>query len=259
MIGVKQNYWSVQKYQVLQQLSDGLELRPYEPYLIAETTIAGQSGFKQPTSQIFRVCAGYIFGKNRGMREPKTSTSWFRGGKNLEAEKMAMTAPVRVEGSVENSSEAPEGEKMAMTAPVRVEGNTNDKGDDSNTSGKTGSTKVSFVIGSKYSLKTVPKPLDSKSIKVREVPAHTLTVRQFNGPPPNEQRIRKERQIIDKALANADVVMAESSIQQLTMKQKRKKGTGGDDRTLVYGYHDPFSTPNFLRRNEVAVVVEGTV
>jgi hypothetical protein len=34
---------------------------------------------------------------------------------------------------------------------------------------------------------------------------------------------------------------------------------GPNDETLVYGYHDPFITPNFLRRNEVALVVEGSV
>ena len=27
--------------------------------------------------------------------------------------------------------------------------------------------------------------------------------------------------------------------------------------TLVYGYHDPFMTPNFLRKNEVGVYVDG--
>lgn len=66
-----------------------------------------------------------------------------RPRKGGDGEKMAMTAPVRVEGS------APAGEKMAMTASVRVD------------SGKK-KTKVSFVIGSKYSLKTVPKPMKIK-------------------------------------------------------------------------------------------------
>ena len=30
-----------------------------------------------------------------------------------------------------------------------------------------------------------------------------------------------------------------------------------DDETLVYGYHDPFITPSFMRRNEVCVRVQG--
>ena len=33
----------------------------------------------------------------------------------------------------------------------------------------------------------------------------------------------------------------------------RVKSAGGD--VLVYGYHDPFITPNLLRRNEVGVMV----
>merc|ERR1719491_1814673 len=48
-------------YTVLQDLTDGVELRRYEPYIIAETTIDGV-GFKEPTSEGFRTCAGYIFG-----------------------------------------------------------------------------------------------------------------------------------------------------------------------------------------------------
>jgi len=32
-----------------------------------------------------------------------------------------------------------------------------------------------------------------------------------------------------------------------------------DDTTLVYGYHDPVITPNILRRNEVALIIEGSV
>ena len=133
---------------------------------------------------------------------------------------MAMTAPVRISGEVAT------GEKMAMTAPVRVKGGSE-------------KTKVSFVIGSKYNLKTVPKPRE-RNIFIRQVAAHTLAVRTFSGPPPTDDRVQKERVRIEQALKEAG----------LRSKQKE---------TLVYGYHDPFITPNFLRRNEVAVVIEGTV
>lgn len=85
-------------YDVIQKLSNGVEVRRYEPYLIAETTVDGQ-GFREPTSQGFRTCAGYIFGKNKS-----------RQNRN-EPEKMAMTSPVRVESNV------PVGEMMDMTAP----------------------------------------------------------------------------------------------------------------------------------------------
>ena len=52
------------EYTVIQQLSDGVELRKYEPYLIAETIVDGV-GFKEPTGDGFRACAKYIFGKNK--------------------------------------------------------------------------------------------------------------------------------------------------------------------------------------------------
>lgn len=196
------------KYTVIQTLSDGVEVRQYEPYIVAETTVDG-SGFRESTGEGFRTCAGYIFGKNK----PK------RRGSADEGEKMAMTAPVRVSGN------APRGEKMSMTAPVRLLGRARDK------------TKVSFVMGSNYTLRDLPKPVD-KNIKLRKVPAHTLAVRTFSGPPPRDERVVKERARIERTLEKAGIRWSNKE-------------------TLVYGYHDPFITPNFLRRSEVAVVVEG--
>jgi hypothetical protein len=193
-------------YLVIQKLSDGVELRRYEPYLIAETTVDGV-GFS--AGKGFGACAGYIFGKNK----PR------RGG---DSEKMAMTAPVRISGGAPSGTS---GEKMAMTAPVRVNGGSK-------------KTKVSFVMGRQYSLKTLPNPLD-KNVKLRQVPAHTLAVRNFSGPPPKDERVQREKKRIENALREADI-------------KSTRRGE-----LLVYGYHDPFITPNFLRRNEVAVVVEG--
>ncbi|KAL3905554.1 MAG: hypothetical protein SGARI_004406, partial [Bacillariaceae sp.] len=172
-------------YEVIANLADGVELRRYEPYIIAETTV-NETGFREAGRAGFFPCAEYIFGKNKARK-------W--GGKN---------------------------EKMSMTAPVRLEG------------GENKNTKVSFVIGSNYTLKTVPKPLENK-IKLRRVSAHTLAVRSFSGPPPKDARVLKEREKLVSVLADAGI-----SIQN------------DDSTTLVYGFHDPFITPNILRRNEVA-------
>lgn len=102
-------------------------------------------------------------------------------------------------------------------------------------------SRVSFVIGSDYNMKSVPKPLEKK-VNLRQVPAHTLAVKKFSGKPPSDERIQKERESLHSALSKADIQM------------NRKDST-----TLVYGYHDPVITPNILRRNEVAVVIKGSV
>jgi SOUL heme-binding protein len=176
-------------YEVIARLADGVEIRRYEPYIIAETEV-DESGFQEAGKAGFFPCAEYIFGKNKKRRG--------------------------------------ESEKMAMTAPVRLDGGDSKK------------TKVSFVIGSNYTLKTVPKPLEKK-VKLRQVPAHTLAVKSFSGPPPKDKRVLKERQKLGAVLADAGI------------------SAKNDGTTLVYGYHDPFITPNILRRNEVAVLVDGNV
>lgn len=204
-------------YQVLALLKDGVEIRRYESYLIAETTVQDGVGFREPTRVGFQACASYIFGKNK-RRANSSISSWFSTTPNV-AEKMAMTAPVRVSGETPPTMNG--GQRETSSTAMKK-------------------TKVSFVIGNKYSLKTAPKPLDA-SVKVRQVYPHTLAVRTFSGPPPKDQRVQKERARIEKSLAEAG-----------------RKVPGPDAETLVYGYHDPFITPNFLRRNEVAVVIDGT-
>ena len=192
-----------------------VEIRKYNPYLIAETTV-DESSMRKAGGKGFGKCASYIFGQNIS----SNNNNKMEDGE----EKMQMTAPVRSVGEVSNN------EKMAMTAPVRSVGAA------TNTAKK---TKISFVIGSKYNLKTVPKPKD-KSVKIVKVDEHCLAAVTFSGPPPSDERITKERDLI---------------LQTLEREGIRAKGK----ETMVYGYHDPVITPNFLRRNEVAVMVDGKV
>lgn len=70
-----------------------IEIREYEPYLVAETTVDG--GLEGAGNRGFRILAKYIFGDNQGKR------------------KIAMTTPV--------SQEIAEGTKISMTAPVTQE------------------------------------------------------------------------------------------------------------------------------------------
>lgn len=190
-----------------------VEVRKYEPYLIAETTV-NESSMRKAGSSGFGKCAGYIFGKNESRQSKQ------------QVEKMAMTAPVRSVGKTTSVG----GEQMAMTSPVRSTGST---------SNATGKTKISFVIGSKYSLQTAPKPVD-KSVKVKKVDGHYLAATSFSGPPPSDNKIRQER----------DAILSTLEREGIRVKNR--------DETMVYGYHDPIVTPNFLRKNEVAVMVDGS-
>lgn len=75
-------------YEVVQEL-DGVELRQYAPYVVAQVTVATTAD--RAGSEAFPILAGYIFGKNKGARS------------------LEMTAPV-------TQTAAPM--KMEMTAPV---------------------------------------------------------------------------------------------------------------------------------------------
>lgn len=141
-------------------------------------------------------------------------------GKNKPGDKMAMTAPVRLSASG--------GAKMAMTAPVRIQPPSGGS-----------KMKVSFVVGKAYTAKTAPKPTD-KSVNLRNVEAHVLAASTFSGPPPKEQRIAQERERVLQAIEDAGL----------------QPESGAE--TLVFGYHDPFATPNFLRKNEVCIKVKDT-
>jgi len=73
----------------VQRTLDGIELREYEPYTVAEVMVVADAN--DAGNRAFPILAGYIFGKNKGER------------------KMAMTAPV---------TQAAVPMKLEMTAPV---------------------------------------------------------------------------------------------------------------------------------------------
>ena len=197
-------------YSVVKKLGRGVELRRYDAFSVAEVTFKRPATMKAVTSQGFRKCAGYIFGKNR-----RRGARWGAGAG--AAEKMAMTSPVRME--------------VEMAAPKGGEGTNVDYEE----------VKVSFVMASNYSLASLPVPKDS-DVKLRTVQPHSLAAVKFSGPPPSEERVKRKQSLVLQQLAKAQ------------LKERRKQQQR--EKALVYGYHDPFLTPNLLRRNEVAVVVD---
>jgi len=246
-------------YEVLRRLKGtGVEIRLYQPYLIAET-ITSKEGFEEAGREGFAPCAGYIFGKNKSRKNRRRNISSFSlpswvSGASASPGNSATTSEGRKKMN-DNS------EKMSMTAPVRLEGVGEMVDDETNSSNKKKkkTTRVSFVIGSNYTLDTVPVPIEKDKVKIRQVPGHTLAVKTFSGPPPTDDRVRKERQKLLTALQDANVDLPETLLSSSSSRGGTNKNNNVNDDTLVYGYHDPFITPNFLRRNEVAVVLEGSV
>jgi hypothetical protein len=174
---------------------DGYEVRDYAPYVIAEVTVTGD--FRDSGNTAFRILADYIFGNNTGNT------------------KMAMTAPVE-------SREAGAGTKMQMTAPVL---STEESG---------GSYRYAFVIERKYTLESVPKPLDER-VSLRETRPRTMAVRRYSGLW-SRSNYEKNRSALLDALARDGVrVLGEPYLAR---------------------YNAPF-TPWFLRRNEVLVEIDG--
>ncbi len=121
--------------------TDAYELRRYDGYVVAETTVTGN--FDDAGNVAFRRLAGYIFGDNSDGAE------------------MNMTAPVE-------SRPADVGVEMAMTVPV------------TSVEAAADSYVYAFVMERRYTIETLPRPNDAR-ITLREVPARTMAVRRFSG------------------------------------------------------------------------------
>ena len=106
-------------YEVVQQL-DGVEVRHYAPYVVAQVLVSGAAD--EAGNEAFPILAGYIFGKNKGVR------------------KFDMTAPV---------TQAAAPVKFEMTAPVTQ-------------APAPGGFVVQFVLPKGVTLDTAPEPLDPR-------------------------------------------------------------------------------------------------
>lgn len=129
------------RYRVERILAEGIEVRGYEPMLLAETTVA-TTDYRRAGNEGFRVLANYIFGDNQGRRE------------------IAMTAPV------EQRRER-DGARLAMTAPVEQRASD-------------GGWTVSFMMPSAWRRETLPLPNDPR-VMIREVPGRRIAAIRFSG------------------------------------------------------------------------------
>lgn len=178
------------------------EVRQYRGFIVAETFVKGD--MNDAGSEAFRAIAGYIFGGNISASANSS-------------EKIAMTAPVTMEKSVEKTAS----EKIAMTAPVTME-----KSADEN-------YRVHFVMPSQYTMQTLPKPLNPK-VMLREVAAQKMAVIRFSGFSTDEKvRVKTEE--------------LTSWIEKQGLKIIGKP---------QFARYDPPMMPPFLRRSEVMIAVE---
>ena len=170
------------------------EVRQYRPMIVAETFVEGD--LSAASNAGFRRIADFIFGNNTSPRGA--------------GEKIEMTAPVTA---------APASEKIAMTAPVTVE----DTG---------GRWRVHFVMPSKYTIATLPRPNDP-AVAIREVPAAKVAVIRFSG-------LAGESNVAGKT---ADL-----------MRWIESRGLRASGAPQLARYNPPWTLP-FMRRNEVLVEV----
>ncbi len=170
----------------------GYEVRRYSDYVVAETTVDGD--YAASTSEGFRRLFGYISGNNKSRKA------------------IAMTAPV----VSQNESLS---EKIAMTTPV-ISAEGKDR------------WSLAFVMPSRYTLDTLPVPLDNR-VTLRRVPGETVAVSSFSWYVSEARLGEKSAELA--ALLNSD------GYRVRTMKSAR--------------YDPPFSPP-FMKRNEVWAVLE---
>jgi hypothetical protein len=132
-------------------------------------------------------------------------------GENRKKESIAMTAPVNQESR---------SEKIAMTAPVGQQ-RSGDK------------WVVSFLMPSKYTMQTLPEPLDP-AVTLREIPARKMASVRYSGTW-SQKRYEEYRSRLGQFMEN------------------RKWKVAGEP--VFARYDPPFQLP-FFRRNEVLIPVE---
>lgn len=188
-------------YTVLQK-SDDFERRRYERQIAAQTWVTGDQ--KTASNKGFKILADYIFGNN-------TAPSG-------ESRKIAMTAPVKVQPKTKGESK-----KIAMTAPVLIQ-----QGDAAQ--GNTGKWRVQFIMPSKYTMQTLPKP-NNQDVTITQVPVKTYGVIKFSG-------LSGDKKVAEKTKAL-----------QSWMQAQNLNITG----TPELARYDPPWTLPFMRRNEIMI------
>ena len=195
----------------LEEKDDQFEIRRYPDYILAQVDV--ESDYNGAVSIGFRILANYIFGGNKKKKSIPMTTP-VSEEKIKGSEKIPMAAPVTQESSMDS-------EKISMTAPVSEE--------------KMGEKiyRISFTMPSKYTLKSLPEPDDSR-IKFKEVKNQKTAVLRFSG------RVKMK--------------LAHKKMEEMR-KWLAKNNLNPRSNFIVAQYNNP-AVPGFLRRNEILVEIE---
>lgn len=202
-------------YQVVGRVGEA-EIRRYAPQIAAEAVVEGP--VETARNEGFRRVAGYIFGDNTtrasvAMTAPVVQGREAGGG----SQSIAMTSPVV-------QSRAGQSQSIAMTSPVVQQ------------PAGTETWSIQFIMPSKYTLETLPRPNDPR-VRLVEIPARTFAVVRFSGLGRPAAVAEHERALDDALKGSAWRVTGEA----------------------VTWYYDPPWTLPFMRRNEVARPVEPVI
>jgi len=187
-------------FEILKKAAE-FELRSYQTMVVAEVvvqgdiTVAGKEGSRLVKNYIFR----------EGAQETAAADQKAR-------EAMSMTVPVTME-------KVPA--KISMTVPVTVE----------STAGS--GYRLHFVMPSKYTMQTLPKPADPRVI-LREVPAQKVAAIRFS------------------KFSTEATIAAQTKLLQEWIAQQGLKAVGKPQ----FARYDPPFVPPLLRRSEILIAVE---
>ena len=187
------------------------EIREYDSYIVAQTVYFESKGETQ--GDAFRRLFNFISGNNVAQSEiemtsPVTDSQEIEMTAPVTTEEIEMTVPVTTE-------------EIEMTAPVTTEE-------------KTVGKVMSFVMPSRFTMKTVPQPAD-KRVQIKQIPARKMAVIQFSWFAGEQKKLRKSNEL------------------------RRWIDNSTDYRILskpIYaGYDAPF-VPPFLKTHEMMYVVD---
>eukprot|EP00249_Psilotum_nudum_P002935 c16224_g1_i1 orf=179-817(-) len=198
------------RYVVLGKGED-YEIREYESHLVAEVSY-DPAEMRSGKDGGFMILADYI----GAVGKPSNVKAENKGGeRDGECEKIAMTAPVITQESLKEG----EPEKIAMTAPVI-------------TQERNKVVTMQFVLPSKYSAGSVPRPTDPR-VSVKEIPTKRFGVITFSG-------------VADDVLVEKKLGRLKNALQQVGYN------ITGDH--ILARYNPPWTLP-FLRKNEIMLPV----